>query len=186
MDPRVSAWWDAVLAGDEDEPHPILGERISVRVAGERLKISGRLDRREDRDELLEQARAHVGRGIRHVDVSGLKVAERHEKPALLDQTLVASFRDRATAELARAFVLERSRVTPKGEAVIDRERASKLRNLLPADFVEDAKRRLDRGDALLILRVDETDAFKLRAQLDEDTRSRWTIATPPEVATRG
>ena len=186
MDARIASWWDAVLAGEGGEPHPVYGERISIHVAGERLEISGELERREDRDQLLEEARARVGHGIRDVDTSRLTVAQRRERPGVLEQTLVASFPDPATAELARKFVLEHGRATPKGEAVVDHQGSAKLRDLLPPEFVEDAKKRLDRGEALLILRIDETDAFRVRALLDEGTRSKWTIATPPEIATSG
>ncbi|TMC53958.1 MAG: hypothetical protein E6J20_06095 [Chloroflexi bacterium] len=186
MDARVAAWWEALLAGEGGEAHPIYGERISARVAGEKLEISGEVDRRKDRDDLIAQARACIGNGVQEVDASRLKVAERHEQTGLLDQTLVAAFPDRATADLARKSVLEHARVKPKREEVVDRSGMGKLPDLLPAAFLDDARARIERGDALLILRVDETDAFKLRGLLDEDARSTWTIATPPQVAARG
>ena len=186
MDPRVAAWWDAVLAGEVGEAHPILGDRISVRVAGGRLLVSGELDRPEDRRRLVKEARAHIGRGIRTVDASRLRVAERSEKPGVLDQTLVAAFPNRATAELARKLVLEHGRADARDEAIVDRAGSARLRALLPAGFVGDAQKRLERGEALVVLRVDETDAFRVRALLEEETRSTWTIATPPEPARRG
>ena len=178
----IAHWWNAVLAGETGEPHPVLGDRVSVRVAGERLVISGQLDRSEDRDELVKQARARIGRGIKELDTSHLKVADRHETPGLLDQTLIAAFPDRDTAELACKFVLERSRVTPYQQAIVDRRNAGDLGKLLPEGFVEDARRHVENGDALLVMRVDETDVFLVREILEEDTRSSWTIATPPSV----
>jgi hypothetical protein len=33
-----------------------------------------------------------------------------------------------------------------------------------------------------LILTIDETEAFRVRELLEEDTRSEWTIATPPQL----
>jgi hypothetical protein len=53
MDERIAAWWDAVLAGEPDEPHPILGEHVSVRLDRDRLELRGTLERREDRQELV-------------------------------------------------------------------------------------------------------------------------------------
>src|SRR5437879_12409045 len=156
MDARIASWWDAVVAGEAGERDPRDGERIAVHVSGERLEISGELERRGDRDQLLEEARARVGHGIRDVDTSRLKVAQRRERPGVLEQTLVASFPDPATAELARKFVLEHGRATPKGEAVVDQQGSAKLRALLPPELVEDAKQRLHRGRALLIPRRDE------------------------------
>src|SRR5207245_6732065 len=115
MDARIASWWDAVLAGEAGEPHPVYGERISVHVAGERLEISGELERREDRDQLLEEARARVGHGIRDVDTSRLKVAQRRERAGVLEQVIVGSVPDPATAQLARTIVLEHGNATRNG-----------------------------------------------------------------------
>jgi hypothetical protein len=54
---------------------------------------------------------------------------------------------------------------------------------LLPDDVARDmGGKALDSGHALLILRIDETEAFKVRELLDEDTRSEWTVAMPPRL----
>ena len=112
---------------------------------------------------------------------------DRHpEKPGLLDQTLIAAFRDNSTAVLASKFVMDHSRVTPKLLAIIDRTNLDRLRELLPNDYLEDATKRIERGKAVLILRVDETEVFKVRGLLEEDTRSTWTVTTPPELASGG
>jgi len=185
IDSRVAAWWDAVIAGEADEAHPIHGEDLSVRVKSGRLELSGHLARPEDRDELVRQARSRIGHGIHEVDDTHLRVADHREKRGVLEQSLVAAFPDRATATLARKVVLERSRVTPLVDAIIDRDHAADLRDLVRAEFVDDLKKRIERGEALLVVTVDETDAFKVRALLEEETRSTWTIATPPAVRAR-
>jgi hypothetical protein len=185
LDPRISGWWDAVIAG-EVEPHPIYGENLSVRLKNGRLELSGELARRLDRDELVGQACSRIGHGVHEVDATHLRVADKREKPGVLEQTLVAAFPDRATATLARNVVLEHSRVVPKEEAIVDRRNSRELHRLVPGEYLDDAKKRLGRGDALLVMRVDETDAFRVRALLDEDTRSTWTIATPPAVGAHG
>jgi hypothetical protein len=186
MDSRVSAWWDAVIAGEADEAHPIHGENLSARVKNGRLELSGRLARPNDRNELVMQARSRIGHGIREVDDTHLRVADHRERRGVLEQTLVAAFPDRGTATLARKVVLERSRITPLLETIVDHDHAANLRDLVPAEFVDDLKKRIERGEALLVLRVDETDAFTMRALLEEETRSTWTIATPPAVNARG
>src|SRR5438445_12362225 len=103
---RIAAWWDAVLAGESDEPHPIFGERISVRVTGERLVISGELERDEDRDALLQQARARIGHGIRELDAARLRIPDGHERTGLLGQEVVAAFRGPKTGGWARPLPL--------------------------------------------------------------------------------
>jgi hypothetical protein len=182
MDARTAAWWNAVLAGETDEPHPLHGRHISVRLHRDRLELRGVLDRREDRAELVRQARSRIGKGVREVDVSRLVVAPRLERPGLLEQTIVASFSDRATAELARKFVLEHGRVAPMQEAIIDRTNVERLRSVVPREHVGDVQRRIDRDEAVLVMRVDEIAAFTLRGLLEEETRSLWSLAIPPEA----
>ena len=172
-----------MLAGETGEAHPIFGDQVKVHLREGRLTLSGDLDRREDRSALLRQASSRIGRGINHVDASALRVADRHEKAGILEQTLVAAYPDRATAGLARKLVLEHSRVAPKEEGIVDHADARRLRELVPKEFVDDATKRIEHGDALLILRVDETAGFKVRELLEEDTRSTWTIATPPRLS---
>ncbi|HEY0831000.1 MAG TPA: hypothetical protein VGE99_07635 [Candidatus Dormibacteraeota bacterium] len=182
----VDAWWDAVLLGETDEPHPVFGQSVSARIHGERLEIAGELDRKSDRAELVEQARARIGHGVREVDASHLRVAHKRERPGILEQTLAAAFPNRETAELARILVIERGRIRPTREAIVDPGNEGELGRLLPEEFVEDARQRIGKGDALLVLRIDETEAFRVRELLEEDTRSTWTIATPPTLIAAG
>ena len=116
------------------------------------------------------------------MDVSHLVVAPRLERPGLLEQTIIASFTDRATAELARKFVLEHGRVVPVQEAIIDRTNGERLRRLVPREHIDDVRRRLARGEAVLVMRVDEIAAFTVRGLLEEETRSHWSLAVPPEA----
>jgi hypothetical protein len=178
----VTAWWASVLAGDLYEPHPVYGS-LKAHLDGGRLRLSGELENEEDRNELVRQARAHIGHGIDRVDVSRLTVASHREKPGILSQTLISAFPNREAAEFARAFVLKHSRVAPLEDEVVDSTHADRLRNLLPEEFIDDAGKALDCGEALLILRVDETAAFRVRELLEEDTRSEWTIAVPPQLS---
>jgi hypothetical protein len=178
----VQAWWESVLAGNVYEPHPIYRD-VKVQLQGGRLRLSGELDSAEDRAELVRQARERIGRGIDQVDVSNLAVAKHTEKPGVLEQTLVSAFPSRAAAEYARDFVLKHSRVAPKLDDILDATDADKRDRLVLAEFGSDARKAIDAGRAILILRVDETDAFRVRELLDEDTRSEWTIATPPQLA---
>jgi hypothetical protein len=181
----VNAWWATVLAGNVFEPHPIHGG-LKVRLDGGRLRLSGELESDEDRSQLVRQAREHIGRGIDRVDVSGLTVVSRKEKPGILEQTLISAFPNRDAAEFARAFVIKHSRVVPKQNDIVDPDHADKLRTLIPEDFVRDARQALDAGRWLLILQVDETEAFRVRELLEEDTRSKWTIGIPPRLIEAG
>lgn len=179
----VKAWWTTVLAGEADEPHPIHGDGLVVRLVGATLKLSGEVQTARDRDELIKQARAQVGRGINEVDSSALGVVAAKEKAGVLEQVLVAAFPNGETAELALKFVLERSRTLPKQkEILISGDPASRLK-AVPEGFEADVRAHLDKGRAVLVLRVDETEAYRVRGLLEEDTRSLWTVAVPPQVA---
>lgn len=186
IDPRVKTWWDNVLAGGTSEAHPVHGDRVHARVRNGRLEVSGRLEQPRDVEQVADQARMRAGHGVAEVDTSGLRVADRHERPALYDQTLVAAYPDRATAELAKRLIDEHARVRPESHAIVDRTNISQLRDVLPPAHLDDARRRIDRGEALLVLRVDETRAYTVRSLMEEETRSVWTTATPPEPARRG
>jgi hypothetical protein len=179
----VDAWWASVLAGDVYEPHPVHGPALKVRLDGNRLRLSGKLESEEDRQELIRQARARIGHGIDSLDTADLTVAKRDEKPGILDQTLVSAFPNRAAAEYALAFAIKHSRVRPKQHEIVDPEHLHEMPDLIPEDFISDARRALEKGKALLALRVDETQAFRVRELLEEDTRSEWTIATPPTLS---
>jgi hypothetical protein len=177
----IDAWWATVLAGDVSEPHPVFGH-VKVQLRGGTLRLSGELESSADRQELVRQARQRIGHGIDAVDVSGLTTASRREKPGILEQTLISAFPSGDAAEFARDFVIRHSRVVPKQSEIVDPKHADRLRSLVADDFVQHARKALVRGHALLILRVDETEAFMVRELLEEDTRSEWTIAAPPEL----
>ena len=178
----IDAWWATVLAGDVSEAHPVFGD-VRVQLRGGLLRLSGELESDADRNELIRQARQRIGHGIDSVDVSGLTTANRRERPGILEQTLISAFPSRDAAEFARDFVIRHSRVVPKLSEIIDPSQAGKLRALMPDDFVLDARKALVGGHALLILTVDETDAFRVRELLDEDTRSEWTMGAPPQLS---
>jgi hypothetical protein len=178
----VDAWWATVLAGDVSEPHPVFGD-VRVQLHGGQLRLSGELESNADRKELIRQARERIGHGIDSMDVSKLTVERRQEKPGILEQTLISAFPNRAAAEFARDFVIRHSRVVPKQDEIVDPHDADRLRAFVLDDFLPDARKALDGGHALLILRVDETEGFRVRELLDEDTRSEWTIAGPPQLS---
>src|ERR1700730_4441818 len=177
----IEAWWAAVLAGDVYQPHPIY-TGLKVRLDGRQMRLSGELESEEDRTELIRQSRERIGRGIDRVDVSQLTVATRTEKAGILEQTLISAFPSRDAAEYARDFVIKLSRVVPKQSDIVDADHAGRLRDLISEDFLRTARMAIDSGDALLILRVDETEAFRVRELLEEDTRSEWTVGLPPSL----
>jgi hypothetical protein len=176
----IDAWWNAVLAGGVDEPHPVHGDDLRVSIRHGALHLVGTLPTEADKNELLARGGDFVAHGIDRIDARHLKVAKLTEKSGILEQTLIAGFRNREVAELARQYLVDIRRLKAKQLEILDRDQASKVRRLVPEGFVSDIEQALEAGEAVLIVRVDETEAFKVREMLAEDTRSRRTVATPP------
>jgi hypothetical protein len=181
----IDAWWNAVLAGGVDEPHPVHADDLKVSIRHGALRLLGTLPTEDDKNELLTRGRDFVGHGIDRIDARRLKVAKPKEKPGILEQTLIATFRNRAVAELARKYLVEIRRLKAKQLEILGRGQEDEARRLVPEGFVSDIGKALGAGQAVLVVRVDETEAFKVREMLAEDTRSRQTVATPP-VAVAG
>lgn len=181
---NTEGWWKEVLAGEVAARHPIHGDELKAKLTDGRLVLSGEVPSPRDRDQLVREARARVGNGLHELDVSGIKIRPRHEKPGVLAQTLVAAYDHRDTAQLALTFVIEHSRNRPKHTQVIDR--AQGIRAVLPPELIDDARKQLERGRTLLLVEVDETEAFRSRALLEEDTRSVWTMSAPPHAIDNG
>ena len=183
---RTKGWWAAVLAGLVDDPHPIYGADLDVAFKGGVLRLSGELPSEADKKELLKEAREYVGKGVKAVDAKHLMVAKSREKVGVLEQTLIAAFPNRDVAEYARKYLDESRRVQAKQLEIVDSLHGeAKARQLLPPEFISDVQKAFKAGDAVLILRIDETTAYKVRELLADETRSLWTIATPPTLPAR-
>jgi hypothetical protein len=171
------------MAGASDRPHPDFGERFRAKLRGGVLHLSGEVSSQRERRALIKEAAHFVGRGVDDVEAGRLRVSRRDEGPGLHEQRIIAAFGNRKLAEFARAFLGEHGHVEPKELEIIDPEHADRAR--LAGDFEPEVRRALDAGQAVLLLRVDETDAFELRELLEEETRSLWTIAMPPQPSRR-
>jgi hypothetical protein len=180
---RTKTWWAIVLAGLVEEPHPVHGADIDVTFKGGVLRISGELATEEDRQRLLNEAGEYVGRGIDAIDAKHLAVSEQKEKAGILDQTLLAAFADSEVAEFARRYLVDSRGIKAKQVEILDAAQEDKARRLVPDGFMSDIHKAFKAGDAILLLRVDETEAFRARELLAQETRSLWTISTPPTQA---
>jgi hypothetical protein len=176
----IDAWWNAIMAGGVDEAHPVHGDDLKISIRHGVLRLVGTMPTEDDKRELLGTARKYIGHGIDKVDARRLKVFKRKEKPGILEQTLVADFANRDVAEIARRHLVDIRRLKAAQIEILDRSNEEKKRRLVPADFVGNVEKAIEAGEAVLVLRVDETEAFRVREMLAEDTRSRWTVITPP------
>ncbi len=178
---RIQAWWLSVLAGQVEGAHPVQGTTLKARVEGNTLILSGTVLSEADRQEIeaeVEHLRQHGVSAIR----DELKVVpEVTDEPGLLAQTLIATFETAEQAGYAEGHLEGHAHVRPGLMKVIGPGGA--VRAVLPEAYWEGAEQALAAGRAILVVTVDETEAFKTRELLDEETQSLETLVLPPEPA---
>lgn len=119
-----------------------------------------------------------------------MKVEPRGDEQAgLLVQTLIGAFETAEQAGFAEGYLQGHAHVDPRRMLVVaadaDEEARTALRSVLPDAYQKQAERALAAGRSVLVVTVDETEAFQARELLDEETRSLETIVLPPEPAER-
>ena len=184
------AWWTSVLTGQVDASHPIHGTKLKTRLEGDTLIVSGTVATEEDREEIAAETEHLKGHGIATVRDELEVVPEVTDESGLLVQTLVGIFENAELAGFAESYLeghvhvrQQLLKVIAPAGPVDGADGRAELRALLPEAFWEDAGKALDEGHALLIVTVDETEAFKTREVLEEETRSLRTLILPPEAA---
>lgn len=184
---RTRAWWISVFAGQVDHSHPIHGTDVTARIEGDTLILAGQVPTKGDLHEIEREARHLRGQGIRHIRTELRVVPETTEEKGMLVQTLMGIFETAEQARFAAGYLEGHAHVQPDLMRVIapdDPAGGMTLpRALLPEAFWEDAEQALAAGRALLIVTVDETEAFKARELIEEETRSLRTVILPPEPA---
>jgi hypothetical protein len=182
---RVRAWWLSVLAGQAGEAHPVQGSRVKARLEGETLVITGTVPSEADRREIEAEVEHLRGHGVARVQ-NELEVApDVADQHGLLVQTLMATFETAEQAGFAEGYLEEHAHIRPRWMTVIapDGDQAGRdaVHAALPQAYWDDAEKALAAGRALLLVTVDETEAFRARELLDEETHSLMTVALPPE-----
>lgn len=185
---RIRAWWTAVLAGQVDQPHPILGTNISASVRGETLIVRGTVPSRQDREEVRDEVQPLIGHGVSRVKLD-LRVRTRETgERGLLRQTLIGTFASAEQAGFAAGYLEGQGQIAREGMLVIqpgdasDREKRRFISEL-GEPYARQLRERLQHGQSALIVSVDEIDAFRVRELLDEETRSIETLVLPPQPA---
>lgn len=180
---QVAEWWTRALVGLERQPHPFYGEAVEAKLHGGVLRLSGALDSARERHELISEAQGYVGRGIDDVDARRLIVKPRDQQRGLLDQTIMAAYANPALASYARTFLGDHRRLKPKELDVVTADRDPRLERI--GELARGVRKAMAAGQGIVLVRVDEVDAFEARELLDEDTCSLWTLAMPPVPAKR-
>jgi hypothetical protein len=182
---RVQAWWLSVLAGQVTDSHPVQGTRLKARMEGNTLVLSGAVPSEADRQEIEAEVEHLRDQGVSEVRNELQVVPDQRDQKGLLVQTLMATFETAEQAGFAEGYLEGHAHIRPGLMKVISPESgdasAAAIHAALPDGYWEDAEAALAAGRALLVVTVDETEAFKARELLDEETQSLETLALPPE-----
>jgi hypothetical protein len=181
------AWWTSVLAGQVDAAHPIHGSNLKTRIDGDTLIVSGTVATEGDRSSIAAETEHLKGHGIRNVRNEVEVLPEVTDEAGLLSQTLVGVFESPELAGFAKDYLEGHAHVRPLLLQVIAPRPAengrAEVRAVLPEAFWKDAEKALEAEQVLLIVSVDETEAFEARRLLAEETPSLQTLVLPPEAA---
>lgn len=185
---QTHAWWTKALAGQASHAHPVHGTDVRARVQGRTLIISGTVQSKRDRREIRREAQ-HLKRTHGITQVRDELVVQRNDadREGLLSQTLVCVYATEEQAGFAAGYLEGHADFTADMIHVLTPEQPdeslARLHALLPDAYWDDAENDLRAGMALLVVLVDEVDAFTARELLEEETPSLRTLALPPEPA---
>lgn len=185
---RVGAWWTSVIAGQADQPHPIHGTKIAAKVESDTLVVRGKVSSQADLDEVREEIEHLAGHGVAHVRVEvEVEEANTREK-GLLRQTLVGAFDTEELAGFAAGYLEGHAHVPREAMLLVEADGGDAPQDRAALDYLgppyaDQVRATLDAGRTVLIVSVDEVDAFRVRELLDEETRSLETLVLPPQPA---
>lgn len=183
---QTHAWWIKALAGQASHAHPVHGTNVRARVQGRTLILSGTVPSERDHREIRREAQ-HLKRSHGIARVQDELVVQRTalEREGLLAQTLLCVYATGEQAGFAAGYLEGHANFTADMIHVLTpnplESAVATLRALLPSAYWDDAQRELHDGMSLLIVMVDELDAFTARELLEEETPSLRTLALPPE-----
>jgi hypothetical protein len=185
---RKQAWWTSVLTGQIDQPYPVSGTRLTTRIENDILTVSGTVATEGDREAIRADVQRLIGHGVNAIEID-LTVASdsNDEESGLLLQTLMGVFESKAQAEFAQSYIHSQEQIHPIVSRVFAADTrdhlGTALGQLLADPYWEDVRAALEENQAILMLTVDETEAFPTREILDEQTRSLQTMVLPPVPA---
>jgi len=183
---RTRAWWNTVLVGQLDGSHPMYGTRLNAALQGDTLVITGTVPTAQDRSDIEAEVAHLQGKGFTTLENDLVVSGGSADHAGLLTQTLFAVFESGEAAAFAQSYLIEHVHVHPEQLVVFEAsapDAAQRIAAYLPEATREDGQRALDAGRSLLIVTVDETEAFTTRELLDEETRSLETVVLPPAAA---
>jgi hypothetical protein len=180
LDEKVRAWWLEVLAGEQGRDHPIYGPNLRAKLRGDILEVSGRVESTEAEEKLRAEIHTLNEGGICRVRLK-VAVVEAQGDRGVLKQTIMAFYTNAAQSRMAERYLEGHPGVTPIRVEVLDEQSVSPVLKDLAKEWRRELADGFRRGKSLLLVEVDEVEAFRAIELLD-DTKGVEILVLPPKV----
>ena len=178
---KVEAWWLEVLSGEQGRDHPIYGSTLQAKLKGDTLKVSGSVESEDAREELKREILTLNEGGIRRVRLN-VGVAELPDDRGVLKQAIMAFYTNAEQADMAKRYLEGHAGVGPICSEVLDEQSAAAALGGVADEWRRQLADGFGKGRSLLLVEVDEVEAFRAMHLLDE-TKSLEILVLPPRVA---
>jgi hypothetical protein len=184
LDEKARAWWLEVLSGERGRDHPIYGPSLRAKLRGDVLEVSGVVESREAEEKLRAEMLALVEGGISQVRFKVAVVEARGDR-GVLKQTIMAFFTNAAQSRMAERYLEGHPGVGPTRVEILDEQSAPVALKELAQAWRRELADGFRKGKSLLLVEVDEVDAFRAIELLD-DTKGVEILVLPPNVWREG
>jgi hypothetical protein len=177
---KVGAWWLDVLAGEKGRDHPIYGADIHARLRGDTLTVVGSVESKAAHEALREEMLTLNEGGIRQVRFK-VEVAELPGERGVLRQTIMAFYTNSEQARMAQRYLEGHPGVRPTRTELLDEQTVAGVLKAVAGQWTRELADGFRKGKSLLLVEVDEVEAFRATELLD-DTKSLEILVLPPVV----
>jgi hypothetical protein len=180
LEEKARAWWLEVLSGEQGRDHPIYGPNLRAKLTGDVLEVSGLVESRDAEEKLRADILALTEGGICRVRFR-VSVVEPQGDRGVLKQTIMAFYTNAQQTRMAERYLEGHPGVTPTRVEVLDQQSVVPVLKELANEWHRELSDGFKKGKSLLLVEVDEIDAFRAIELLD-DTKGVEILVLPPKV----
>ena len=177
---KVRVWWLGVLSGEPGRDHPVYGSDLRATLRGDILEVSGFVESRNAKEELEREILSLSEGGIRRVRLK-IEVEKVGGDRGVLKQAIMAFYTNPEQAHMGERYLQGHSGVKPTYSEVLDEQSATRVLKELVKKWRRELAVGFGKGKSLLLIEVDEVEAFRATELLDE-TNSLEILVLPPKI----
>jgi hypothetical protein len=183
LEEKARAWWLEVLEGEQGRDHPIYGPNLRAKLSGDVLEVSGLVESKDAEERLRTEILTLTEGGICRVRFK-VAVVEAQGDRGVLKQTIMAFYTNAAQSRMAERYLEGHPGVTPIRVEVLDEQSVVPALKELANAWRRELADGFRKGRSLLLVEVDEVEAFRAIELLD-DTKGVEILVLPPKVWVR-